>query len=87
MSIDVNEMTPEQYKAYESRVRARARRQGLRVAKSRSRTPEVIGYGTYMLIDRDTRFVVSYGLSSGYGLSLEEIEEQLAKNTQTADAD
>ena len=68
----------------ERRVRAAARRQGLALAKSRVRNPAVPEYGTYMLTDPYSNTVVAYGLESGYGLSLDEIEEELRERDSSA---
>jgi hypothetical protein len=64
-------------KVRENRLRRAAERQGLRLRKSRARDPRAIGHGTYMLVD-DRNNVVAYGLQSGYGLSLDEIEDHLS---------
>lgn len=47
------------------------------LAKSRRRDPRATDYGTYMLVDPSTNAVVAHGLQSGYGMSLDEIENAL----------
>jgi hypothetical protein len=64
-------------KSIENRLRRRARAQGLRLVRSRSRTPEHHEYGTYMLVDPHTNVVVAWGHPSGFGMTLEEIEQAL----------
>lgn len=64
-------------KVRENRLRRAAQRQGLILARSRRRDPRATDYGTYMLVDPSTNFVVAHGLQSGYGLSLDEIENAL----------
>lgn len=49
-------------KTQENRLRRSARRQGLRLVKSRRRDPRCIDYGTYMLID-DRNIVVAWDMS------------------------
>jgi hypothetical protein len=63
---------------YEQRLRSSAARQGLKLVKSPCRTVEAVEYGTYMLCDRESNFVVASGLPNGYGLHLEDIERALA---------
>ncbi len=70
-------MSPTEYKTYENRLRRAADRQGLQLAKSRSRDPRATDYGSYMLADRDTNSVVAYGSPSGYGLGLDEVDRAL----------
>lgn len=77
--MTINQMTDEQYAAREGRVRARARRQGLVLRKSRSRDPRAVQHGTYMLLDGSTNAVVASGLANGYGLDLDEVEAALAE--------
>jgi hypothetical protein len=68
-------------KIRENRLRRAAQRQGLTLAKSRRRDTRASDYGTYMLVDGSTNFVVANGLQSGYGLSLDEIENALKGET------
>lgn len=65
-------------KAREQRLRREAERQGLRLEKSRVRIPEAFEYGTYHLVDGLTGVIVAYGLNSGFGLSLDDIEAYMA---------
>lgn len=66
-------------KIRENRLRRMAERQGLRLVKSRRRDPRALGYGTYMLVDANTKVIVASGLSDGYGLDLDTIEEELTE--------
>lgn len=68
-------------KVRENLARRRAQRQGLRLERSRSRDPRATDYGTYQLVDVRTNVIESYGLQSGYGLTLEEVEQQLDGGT------
>ncbi|MCR8896517.1 hypothetical protein NWF34_06040 [Gordonia sp. GONU] len=74
---DIENMTPNQYKTYENMLRRAAARQGLRLAKSRTRDPRAVDYGTYMLVNATTNELEAWGLQSGYGLSLHEAHQQL----------
>jgi hypothetical protein len=60
----------------EARLRRRASRQGLLLAKSRCRTPEAHVFGTYALLDQYNN-LVAYAGGDGYGLTLDEIEKAL----------
>lgn len=51
-----------------SRLRRRALKHGCRIAKSRTRAPQAVDYGTMMLFDIQTNCVV-YG---GYGFCYED---------------
>ena len=73
------EMTATEFKTYENRLRRVAARQGLKLMKSPRRDVRATDYGTYQLVDQSTNTLVSYGLQSGFGLSLEEIAEQLSE--------
>ena len=64
-------------KIRENRLRRAAQRQGLALTKSRRRDPRATDHGTYMLVDASTNAVVAHGLPSGYGMNLDEIEDQL----------
>ncbi len=66
-------------KTRENRLRREARRQGLALQKSRSRTIVHPDYGTYCLVD-PYRNTLEYGDANtayGYGMSLDEIEDYL----------
>jgi hypothetical protein len=67
----------QQLKVRENRLRRVAERQGLRLVKSRRRDPRAIDYGTFGLVDPATNTLVAGSASTGYGLSLDDIEEQL----------
>ncbi len=75
--MDVNELTPQQVKVIENRLRRAAQRQGLRLVKSPRRDTRALDYGTYMLVHATTNAVVASGPQSGYGLSLDEVEDAL----------
>jgi hypothetical protein len=64
-------------KAREHRLRRLAARQGLILQRSRCRTPEAPEYGTYQLVSENGILEV-YGLQSGFGLTLDEIEKTLS---------
>jgi hypothetical protein len=64
-------------KIRENRLRRAAQRQGLALTKSRRRDPRAYDFGTFMLVDTSTNAVVAYGLESGYGMSLDEVETAL----------
>jgi hypothetical protein len=66
-------------KVRENRLRRVAERRGLRLEKSRRRDPRAIDWGTYQLVDLYTNILVAGNTNSGYGMTLDEIEEQLAK--------
>jgi hypothetical protein len=66
-------------KIRENRLRRAAQRQGLQLQKSRRRDTRAYDWGTYQLVDPYTNTLVAYGGRSGYGLSLDEIEEALSK--------
>ena len=61
----------------EDRLRRKARRQGLRLVKSRDRNPEIPGYGLYMVVD-DRNNVVAGG-SGIYGIDLDAVEAALSE--------
>jgi hypothetical protein len=64
-------------KARENRLRRMAARQGLHLTKSRARDPQTPDFGTYMLTDLATNFLVASKLPNGYGLSLDDVERAL----------
>jgi len=66
-------MTPAE-KVREDRLRRAAKRQGLRLIKSRTRDPRALGYGGYWLMD-DARQRAHGPVPSG--LSLDEVEQFL----------
>jgi hypothetical protein len=74
-------MSNVEYRSYEARIRRMAARQGLLLARSRLRDPYALGYGTYMLVDQDTRAVVASGLPGGYGLSLDDVDRELRQSS------
>ncbi|MHC1768182.1 MAG: hypothetical protein AB9869_28575 [Verrucomicrobiia bacterium] len=70
-------MTEIEVKRLESRLRGRAARRGYQVKKSRSRTWEHPGFGTYCLVN-DHNCIELGDRDTGFGISLEEIEEYLS---------
>jgi len=64
-------------KVYENRLRRMARRQGLSLAKSRRRDTRAVDWGTYGLLDANSGTVACGDTSTGYGMSLDEIEAAL----------
>lgn len=66
-------------KIRENRLRRMAERQGLVLSRSRRRDPRALDFGTYMLLNAKTSAVVAQGSESGYGLSLDDVEQQLQK--------
>lgn len=79
-TAELADMTGQDYKVLENRLRRAAARQGLRLEKSRLRDHRAIGYGTYQLVDDATDTVVSSGLPSGYGLGLDQVAQHLYGN-------
>jgi hypothetical protein len=65
--------------ARESRLRRKARSQGLRLVKSRSRTPEHSDWATFGIVDARSNFVVASAGWTTYGLNLDDIEAFLAE--------
>ena len=66
-------------KALENRLRRKADRMGMRLWKSRSRSPDAWEYGLYMLTDHSTGGLVHQaGPTSGHYLTLEDVEDWLA---------
>jgi hypothetical protein len=69
----INAMSEREYKTYESRLRRAAERQGLRLQKSRARDPRAVDHGTYQLVNQRTNSIAANGLTSGYGLGLDDV--------------
>jgi hypothetical protein len=65
--------TPEQRR--ESRLRSKARRQGLRIHKSRIRTPNADDLGGYRLVDSDLNLVIA---GERFDLDLDGVEKYLS---------
>jgi hypothetical protein len=66
-------------KVRENRVRRKAERQGLTLARSRRRDPDARDFGGYMLIDAQTNAVAAGGDPHAYSLTLDEAEAWLTK--------
>lgn len=72
-------------KVRENRLRRMAERQGLALKKSRRRDERALDFGTYMLVDPYRNSVIVAGdRNRGYGLSLDEIEAELAEGRRDA---
>ncbi len=70
-------MTDKQLKALEISLRRKAKRQGFILQKSRVRTLAAPSHGTYRLVDGSRNCIAFGDASSGYGMSLVDIEEYL----------
>ena len=68
--------TPE--KAKEVRLRRTAQRQGLTVARSRSRNPMAPDYGYYAIADMNTNAWEAGISSTGHSMTLDDVEKWLA---------
>lgn len=75
--MDVNEMSDQEHKVAENRLRRAAARQGLRLEKSRARDTRALTYGTYQLTDPNMNTLVAGNPSNGYGMTLDQIEAAL----------
>jgi hypothetical protein len=70
-------LTDSQIKVWENRLRRKAGRQGLTLTKSRRRDQHALDFGTYGLVNAETGYLVAGSTSTGYGLSLDEVERNL----------
>jgi hypothetical protein len=70
-------VTTESENRREDRLRRKARRQGLRLVRSRDRAPEIPGRGLYMLVD-ERENVVAGELPHG-GMDLDAVEAALTE--------
>lgn len=68
-------------KVRENRLRRMAKRQGLRLEKSRRRDPKAVDYGGYMLIDIRSNGIVYGSDDFPYQADIDEIEEFLTIDT------
>jgi hypothetical protein len=78
-SDQLNEMSDQEYKVFENRLRRAAIRQGLKLEKSRARDPRALTFNTYMLIDESTNTIAAGDHNSGYGLGLDDIARELGQ--------
>ena len=62
---DLSSMTDAEFKVFENRLRRMAKRQGLRLEKTRRRDPRALDYGKYMLVNVETNAVV-FGADSSH---------------------
>lgn len=68
----------------ETRVRRRARQQGLKVLKARTHRRDDASFGTFMLVDPKVDAIVACADPlHGYGLTLEQIAEALERREQS----
>lgn len=71
-------MTNTPHKVRENRLRRAARRQGLRLERSRRRDPRAIGHGTCRLVDTAGNTIVAGGFTGdGYGMDLDDVARAL----------
>jgi hypothetical protein len=68
------------YKIRENRLRKTVTRRGYRLVKSRRRDPDSIDYGCFMITDPWTNSVVAGELNTPYALTLDQVEEWLARD-------
>jgi hypothetical protein len=73
---EIAAMGEQDRKVLENRLRRAAKRQGLRLEKSRFRDPRAVGYGTYQLVD-ERAAVVQADDERGYGLGLHDVARYL----------
>jgi hypothetical protein len=73
-------MPDEDEKIRENRLRRAAKRQGLRLEKSRVRDPRALTYGGYHLIDARTNVIVAFGQLIGFEANLDDIERYLTSD-------
>lgn len=67
-----------QEKREEDRLRSALARRGYLLRKNRRRTPEVYGYGGYMIINARYNAIVAGGNPWPYSLTLDEVAEWLS---------
>ena len=70
--------TPEKIRT--NRLRKMARRQGLRLSKTRRRDPRAIDYDGWMVIDMFTNRAVYGGQPYAYSATLDEVEAYLLRD-------
>lgn len=68
-------------KTRENRLRRMAERQGLKLERSRRRDPRASDYGTYRLVNPETNTIEAYGGYCDYGMTLDEIERSLTRES------
>ena len=67
-------------KVRENRVRRAVERRGLRLVKSRRRDPMAVGYGKYRIETGDGIEATGFDSTMGWGLTLDEVEDRLARH-------
>lgn len=65
-------------KVREARLRRAARRQGLKLVRSRRRDPRATGFGRYALVDPDTGRAVAGKLDSPASMTLDDVDAWLS---------
>lgn len=75
----MKDMTTEDQEYYnmERRLRRKAKRQGLVLEKFRAKSPRAIDSDTYRLVSINDGALVAWGSTSGYGLTLDDVERCL----------
>lgn len=76
-ALDMNTNRRESKTRSESALRRDSRRQGFIMKKARTRNPENPEHGTYCLVCAYTNFLELGDHNTGFGYSLEEIDEYL----------
>jgi len=74
-------------KIFENRVRRAAKRQGLRVVKSRRRDPRASDYETYTIFDQENKPIGGGGHNLAYVADYLELNDLLDKHAITARTD
>jgi hypothetical protein len=66
-------------KVRENRLRRQAQRHGLRLEKSRQRTPCALGYGGYMLVEVYHNWAICGSYPYAFSATLDDIEAELER--------
>lgn len=61
-------------KRKEDLLRRSLKQMGYLLSKSRTRNPQLLGYGGYMIVDMDTNFVVMGASPFSFSLTLDDVE-------------
>lgn len=69
-------------KVRENRLRREVSRRGYRLIKSRRRDPFALDYGRYLVKNADGTESAAYASPEGLGLTLDEVEERLAREAE-----
>ena len=76
-TMEKNRNISESQRAREGRLRRHAQRHGLRLVKSRSRKPDAVSFGGYMIVEPTRGVVLAGDTPHPYSLSLEDVEAHL----------